>query len=81
MNPLANMIGGQSAGNAGNIAQIKRMMKMLQSAQNPQAALQQLAQQNPMIGNLMQSSDLKSTFYKMCEQKGVNPDDILNQLK
>lgn len=81
MNPLANMIGGQSTGNAGNIAQIKRMMKMLQSAQNPQAALQQLAQQNPMIGNLMQSGDLKSTFYKMCEQKGVNPDDILNQLK
>ena len=82
MNPLMNMIGGgQNMGNMGNIAQIKRMMNMLQTAQNPQAALQQLAQQNPVIGNLMQSGDLKGTFYRMCEEKGVNPDDILNQLK
>lgn len=79
MNPLMNMIGGSQ--NIGNIAQIKRMMNMLQTAQNPQAALQQLAQQNPMIANIMQSGDLKSTFYRMCEEKGVNPDDILNQLK
>lgn len=79
MNPLMNMIGGGQ--NMGNIAQIKRMMNMLQTVQNPQAALQQLAQQNPIIGNLMQSGDLKSTFYRMCEEKGVNPDDILNQLK
>lgn len=79
MNPLMNMIGGGQ--NMGNIAQIKRMMNMLQTAQNPQAALRQLAQQNPMIANLMQSGDLKSTFYRMCEEKGVNPDDILNQLK
>lgn len=79
MNPLMNMIGGGQ--NMGNIAQIKRMMNMLQTAQNPQAALQQLAQQNPMIANIMQSGDLKSTFYRMCEEKGVNPDDILNQLK
>lgn len=82
MNPLMNMIGGgQNMGGIGNLAQIKRMMNMLQTAQNPQAALQQLAQQNPMIGNLMQSGDLKSMFYRMCEEKGVNPDDILNQLK
>lgn len=79
MNPLMNMIGGGQ--NMGNIAQIKRMMNMLQTAQNPQAALQQLAQQNPMIANIMHSGDLKSTFYRMCEEKGVNPDDILNQLK
>lgn len=79
MNPLMNMIGGGQ--NMGNIAQIKRMMNILQTAQNPQAALQQIAQQNPMIANIMQSGDLKSTFYRMCEEKGVNPDDILNQLK
>lgn len=84
MNPLMNIIGQQmqsSNPTLGNIAQIKRMMQMLQTAQNPQAALQQLAQQNPMIGSLMQSGNLKDTFYKMCEEKGVNPDDIINQLK
>lgn len=82
MNPLMNLIGnGQNAGSSGNISQIKNMMNMIQTAQNPQAALQQIAQQNPMIANIMQSGDLKGTFYKMCEQKGVNPDDILNQLK
>lgn len=82
MNPLMNAIGGQPANN-GNIQQIKRMMNMFKSIQNPQEAMNQLAKQNPMVANIIQMSngDLKGTFYKMCQEKGVNPDDILKQLQ
>lgn len=82
MNPLMNAIGGQPT-NTGNIQQIKRMMNMFKSIQNPQEAMNQLAKQNPMVANIIQMSngDLKGTFYKMCQEKGVNPDDILKQLQ
>lgn len=82
MNPLMNVIGGQPVNN-GNIQQIKRMMNMLKSVQNPQAAMNALAKQNPMVANIIQMSngDLKGTFYKMCQEKGVNPDDIIKQLQ
>lgn len=82
MNPLMNAIGGQPT-NTGNIQQIKRMMNMFKSIQNPQEAMNQLAKQNPMVANILQISngDLKGTFYKMCQEKGVNPDEILKQLQ
>lgn len=82
MNPLMNAIGGQPT-NTSNIQQIKRMMNMFKSIQNPQEAMNQLAKQNPMVANIIQMSngDLKGTFYKMCQEKGVNPDDILKQLQ
>ena len=82
MNPLMNAIGGQPT-NTGNIQQIKRMMNMFKSIQNPQEAMNQLAKQNPMVANIIQMSngDLKGTFYKMCQEKGVNPDDIIKQLQ
>lgn len=81
MNPLMNAI-GQSTNN-GNIQQIKRIINMFKSVQNPQAAINQLAKQNPMVANILQISngDLKSTFYKMCQEKGVNPDDVIKQLQ
>lgn len=82
MNPLMNAIGGQPT-NTSNIQQIKRMMNMFKSIQNPQEAMNQLAKQNPMVANIIQMSngDLKGTFYKMCQGKGVNPDDIIKQLQ
>lgn len=82
MNPLMGAIGGQPTNN-GNIQQIKRMMNMLKSVQNPQATMNQLAKENLMVANIIQMSngDLKGTFYKMCQEKGVNPDDILKQLQ
>lgn len=68
----------------GNIAPIKNMMQMLNGAQNPQAVLQMLAQKNPQMAQVMQlvgGRNPQQVFYELCRQKGVNPDDILNQLK
>ena len=81
MNPLMNAIGQPT--NNDNIQQIKRMMNMFKSIQNPQEAINTLAKENPAIANIIQMSngDLKGTFYKMCQEKGVNPDDIIKQLQ
>ena len=42
--------------------------------------------QNPQVKQVMDyindnGGDAKSAFYKMCEEKGINPDEILNQLR
>lgn len=68
----------------GNLSQFKNMLNMLNAAQNPQAALNMLAQKNPQVAQamqLVQGRNPKEVFYEMCKQRGVNPDDILNQLK
>ena len=61
------------------------MMNMVRSAGNPQAMLQSLAQQNPQMQQVMdlvnQAGDPKTAFYKMAEEKGVNPEQILSMLR
>ena len=62
------------------------MMQMVKAARNPQAMIQVMAQQNPKMQQVMQfvqqnGGDAKTAFYKLAEQQGVNPDDVLNMLK
>ena len=75
MNPLGNgNLGGLPANMMQNIQQIKTMMN------NPTAFIQQ----NPMLNQIMQAykgQDLKSVFYNLAQQKGVNADAILNELR
>ena len=59
---------------------------MLQGAKNPEAALNQMMQSNPQIKQALDyvnanGGNAKDVFYKLAKEKGVNPDDILNQLK
>ena len=59
---------------------------MLRSAGNPQMMLQQMMSQNPQMQQAIQyvnqnGGNAKQAFYKLAEQKGVNPDEILNMLK
>ena len=66
--------------------QIKQMFQMLQSSGNPQAMISQLMQNNPQMGQVMDlirasGNDPKRAFYTLAEQKGINPQDILEQLK
>lgn len=68
------------------MSQIKSMMGMVNSAQNPQMMLNQLLNNNPHIKQAMDvinqcGGDPKTAFYKLAEQKGVNPQDILDMLK
>lgn len=78
----------QQLGGASQIVppQIKAMMQMVRNAGNPQAMLDQLANTNPQVRQVMDivrasGNDPKKAFYTLAEQRGVNPEDILRQLK
>ena len=59
---------------------------MVRASRNPQAMLNQMMQSNPQIRDVMDyvnrnGGDPQKAFYEMAKQKGVNPNDILNQLR
>lgn len=62
------------------------MMSTIKSAQNPQMMLNNMMMQNPQYKQVMDyinqnGGDAKTAFYKMAQEKGVNPNDIINALK
>ena len=68
------------------LSPIKQMMQTLKNAGNPQMMFNQMMSQNPQIKQVMDyvnenGGDAKAAFYKMAQEKGINPDDILSQLK
>lgn len=84
MNPLMHGMGMTNGVNPKAIQQVKRMMSMFRAASNPQQMLMQAAQQNPAIGTVMQmcnGKNPKDVFYEQCQKMGVNPDEIINQLR
>ena len=81
MNSLYQQLGGGFSNNA-----FIRMFKMLKSAQNPQAMLQSMVQQNPQMQSVMQlvnqnGGDAKTAFYNLAKQRGVDPEEVLKQLR
>ena len=62
------------------------MMGMLRTAQNPQAMLNQMVMNNPKLKEVMDlvnqyGGDPEKAFYSLSEQKGINPQDVLDMLK
>ena len=69
-----------------NLSQIKQMMNMVRSAGNPQAMIQSMSQSNPQMQQVMDiinqsGGDPKAAFYKMAEEKGVDPEQVLSLLR
>ena len=69
-----------------NISRVKQIMQTVKSAGNPQMMLNQMVGQNPQFKQVMDyvnanGGDPKAAFYKMAQERGVNPDDILSQLR
>lgn len=65
---------------------LKTMLDMVRASQNPQAMLQQIAQTNPKMREVMgmvnaNGGDARSTFYKMASERGVDPESILRMLR
>lgn len=58
------------------------MMNMVKNSGNPNAMIATMINNNPQIKNLIQQygGDPKTAFYKLAEQKGVDPDSILQLL-
>lgn len=66
--------------------QIRQMIGMLKSSGNPQAMLMQMMQNNPNVKQAMEivqqyGGDAEKAFYALAEQKGINPQEILDLLK
>ena len=81
-NPLMGMIGGTSGNNP--FGMMQKMMGFMRGAQNPVAMLQSMAQNNPNIKRAMDmcnGRNPKDVFMEMCQQNGMNPNDIINKIK
>ena len=66
--------------------QIKQMISIVKSSGNPQLMLNQLMQSNPQMQQVMQivqkyGGDPNKAFYALAEEKGINPQEILDLLK
>ena len=85
MNSLyQEMMGNQNLPN--NLRQIKQMANLVKNVNNPQQLLTNLVSQNPQMKqvlDMIQSSGKspRDLFYEMANQKGVDPNQILNLLK
>ena len=69
-----------------NLAPIKQMMQMVKGSQNPAAMMQMLAQRNPQLQQALTFVQQagrapEQTYYALCQQRGVNPQTILDELK
>lgn len=68
------------------IQQIKGIMNQVKMAQNPQYALSQMLMSNPQLAqavNFIKSSggNPQQAFYNLAQQKGVDPQMVLNELQ
>ena len=73
----------QQLGNGQNlIAMIKQAKAMLGSMQNPQAALTQMVNQNPIVNQVIkQYGSVDGAITALCNQKGINPQEFIEALK
>ena len=60
-------------------------MNLFKNSNNPQALLQNMIQNIPQMKGVINfinqnGGDPKTAFYKMAEQEGVNPNEILDML-
>ena len=78
MNPILNAIGTT------NLTRIKQAYNMAKAMSNPEQAISQMMN-DPQMENIMRlvrenNGDAKATFYKLAQQKGVDPDMVLKEL-
>lgn len=65
---------------------IKNLMGMVRNASDPQAMLNQLSQNNPQLKQAMDvirqcGNDPQKAFYTLAQQKGIDPQAVLESLK
>ena len=82
MNPILNQLMGTALNNNPMV----QMFKSVMCAQNPNMMMQSMAQNNPQLQQTINfinqnGGNAKDLFYKMAQQKGVDPNTILSQLK
>lgn len=84
MNPMMYQMNLQKARPL--ISQIRQKMDLVRNAQNPQAVMQQLIEQNPLMkqaNDIAQkyNGDTDKAFLDICRQNGLDPNEIASLLK
>ena len=69
-----------------NMQQIRQMINVFKNANNPQQLLQNMMNSNPKLRTVMNyvnqnGGNPKDAFYKMAQEKGVDPEEIIKMLK
>ena len=69
-----------------NMQQIRQMINVFKNANNPQQLLQNMMNSNPQLRTVMNyvnqnGGNPKDAFYKMAQEKGVDPEEIIKMLK
>ena len=85
MNKLYQQLNQQQSSSA-PLNEAVELNKTVQQASNPNAIMNKLIQSNPrlkMAYNMVQQSggNAKTLFYQLAQQKGIDPNSILNQLR
>ena len=80
MNPMLRSL------NQARMSPIKNLMQMVRSSGNPQMMMNQLMSQNPQFRQVMDyinqnGGDPKAAFYKLAQERGVDPDEILKAMR
>lgn len=81
MNPMQQMMGGMMRNMVGN-SPLLQMLNMVKGGGNPQQLFQQMLQQNPQMNQAMpfiqgkNTQQLQQTFYNMCKERGVDPQQV-----
>lgn len=65
---------------------VRQMMQAVQAAQNPALAIQQMAGNNQQLQQALQlvqqsGGDARAAFNKLCQVRGIDPQQILGLLK
>ena len=75
---LSQLGGGQNP----MIAMIRQAKTMLGAMQNPQAALTQIVNQNPIVNQtIRQYGGVEGAITALCNQKGINVQEFMDALK
>lgn len=84
MNPF-NVINPNNPMNANRIGQMKSMYQAFQNAKNPMALFQQMAVRNPQLQPVMnmlrQGMNPNQIFNQVCQQRGINPEELMRMIK
>lgn len=67
----------------GNLQNLKQTITTIKSMSNPQAFVQNMINQNPQVKQILDQNggDAKTAFYKLAEQKGIDPNQIIDLFK
>lgn len=83
MNQLYNQLNNQQQSlNVQSINNLKQTFQKVKMMANPMGYLNSIPEMKNVMGLINQNGgNAKDLFYQLAEQKGVNPDDVLDMFK